>query len=82
MDKEGSPRGATGRAIYSKSMMSAERCAQIILRATYRRQREVLMGPSRLISWLKLLSPGLLDQIMIAFLKATVRREQKNASLL
>jgi short-subunit dehydrogenase len=79
MDKDGVPRGPVGRAIYSKNMMTAERCAQLILQAGYRRQREVLMGPGRLIAWLKLLAPGLLDRIMIAFLKAAVRREQKNA---
>jgi len=80
MDKDGAPRGPGGRAIYSKNMMTAERCAEVILRAAYRRQREVLMGPGRLIAWLKLLAPGLLDRILIGFLKATVRRQQKNAS--
>jgi len=79
MDKDGTPRGPGGRAIYSKNMMTAERCAGIILRAAYRRRREVLMGPGHLITWLKLLTPGLLDRILIAFLKATVRRAQKNA---
>jgi len=59
--------------------MPAERCAEVILRAAYRRQREVLMGPGHLVAWLKLLTPGLLDRILIAFLKATVRREQRNA---
>jgi short-subunit dehydrogenase len=79
MDKDGVPRGASGRAIYSKKMMTAERCAEVILRAAYRRQREVLMGPGRLIAWLRLLAPGLLDRIVISFLKATARRGQKNA---
>jgi len=79
MDKDGTTRGPGGQAIYSKKMMTAERCAEVILRAAYRRQREMLMGPGRLIAWLKLLAPGLLDRILIAFLKATVRREQKNA---
>jgi short-subunit dehydrogenase len=79
MDRDGVPRGPSGRAIYSKKMMTAERCAQVILWAAYRRQREVMMGPGRLIAWLKLLAPGLLDRIVIAFLKATVRRGQKNA---
>jgi short-subunit dehydrogenase len=79
MDKDGVPRGPGGRAFYSKNMMSAERCADVILRAAHRRQREVLMGPGRLVAWLKLLAPGLLDRILVAFLKATVRRGQKNA---
>jgi short-subunit dehydrogenase len=75
MDKDGVPRGPRGRAIYSKNMMTAERCAEIILRAAKRRQRELLMSPGRLIAWLKLLA-----RMMIAFLEATVRRQQKNAS--
>jgi short-subunit dehydrogenase len=79
MDKDGVPRGPRGRAIYSKSMMTAEHCAEIILRGAYRRRREVLMSPGRLIAWFKLLAPGLLDRSMIAFLKGIVRREQKNA---
>jgi len=80
MDKDGVPRGASGRAIYSKKMMTSERCAEVILRAAYRRQREVIMGPGRLIAWLKLLAPGLLDRIVISFLKATVRRERRNTA--
>ena len=79
LDKDGVPKGPSGRAIYSKNMITAERCAQVILRAAYRRQREVLMGPGQFIAWLKLLAPGLLDRSMVAFLKATVRREQENA---
>jgi hypothetical protein len=35
-----------------------------------------MMGPGRLITWLKLLSPGLTDRFVIAFLKAAVRRER------
>ena len=62
-------------------MMTAERCAQIILWAAYRRQREMLMGPGRLIAWLKLLAPGLLDRMLVAFLKRAVQRQQRNAQL-
>ena len=80
LDKDGTPRGPAGRAIYTENMMSAERCAEFILRAAYRRQREVLMGSGRLIAWLRLLAPGLLDRIVVTSLKRTVRRGQKNAS--
>lgn len=80
MDKDGTPRGPAGRAIYSKNAMTAERCAQVVLRAAHRRQREVLMFPGRPLAWLKLLSPGLLDRLLIAFLKSAVRRQQKNLS--
>jgi len=78
MDKDGVPRGPRGRAIYTDKMMTAERCAEITLRAAYRRKRELMMGPSCLIAWLKLLAPGLIDRFVIAFLKATVRRVGAN----
>ena len=78
LDKDGVPRGPRGRAIYTEKMMSADRCAAITLQAAEKRQREVLMGPARLVAWLKLLAPGLIDRYVIAFLKAAVRREQKN----
>jgi len=76
LDKDGVPRGPRGRDIYTEKMMTAERCAEITLRAAYRRKRELIMGPGRLIAWLKLLAPGLIDRFVITFLKATVRRER------
>ncbi|MGE5122971.1 MAG: SDR family oxidoreductase [Acidobacteriaceae bacterium] len=80
LDKDGVPRGPRGRAIYAENMMTAERCAAIIQQAAYRRKRELVMGPGRMISWLKLLSPGLLDRLVVSFLKATVRRGRENAA--
>jgi short-subunit dehydrogenase len=77
MDKNGVPYGPRGRAIYSRRMMSAERCAEITLRAAYKRRREVLMGPGPLIVWLKLLSPRLLDWMTVEFLKSAARHTQK-----
>ena len=35
LDKYGIARGKQGRAIYTKQMMSAERCAEITLKAAY-----------------------------------------------
>jgi short-subunit dehydrogenase len=78
LDKDGTPRGPRGRAIYTEKMMSADRCAAITLHAAEKRQREVMLGPTRLVAWLKLLAPGLIDRYVIAFLKAAVRREEKN----
>jgi short-subunit dehydrogenase len=78
MDKDGISRGPRGRGIYTEKMMTAERCAEIILQTAYRRKRELMLGPSNLITWLKLLAPGLADRFIIAFLKAAVRREQAN----
>jgi short-subunit dehydrogenase len=79
LDKAGVPHGPRGRAIYTPKMMSADRCAEITLRAARRRRREVLMGPAGLVAWLRLLAPGLIDRYVIAFLKAAVRREQSGA---
>jgi len=81
LDKDGVPRGPRGRGIYTEKMMTADRCAGIILQAAYKRKRELMMGPGNLIAWLKLLSPGLVDRFVIAFLKAAVRREQENRGL-
>jgi len=81
LDKDGVPRGPRGRGIYNEKMMTAERCAEIILQMAYRRKRELMMGPGNLIAWLKLLAPGLVDRFVIAFLKAAVRREQENQGL-
>jgi short-subunit dehydrogenase len=78
LDKDGVPRGPRGRGIYTEKMMTADRCAELILQTAYKRKRELVMGPGSLIVWLKLLSPGLVDRFVIAFLKAAVRREQAN----
>ncbi|RPI86969.1 MAG: SDR family oxidoreductase [Chloroflexi bacterium] len=78
MDKDGIPRGKKGRAIYTKKMMTAERCAQIILNSANRRRREVLMGPGWLAVWLKILSPRMLDWLTIkVFLEPVIRRARE-----
>jgi len=77
LDKEGTPRGQRGRAIYTKKMMTAEHCAEIVLQAAYKRRREVLMGPGRLLVWLKLISPGFLDWLSIkTILEPIIKRTQ------
>jgi short-subunit dehydrogenase len=77
LDKTGSPRGSQGRAIYTKKMMTAERCAEITLAAAYKRRREVLMGPGRLLVWLKLIAPGFLDRLSIkTILEPIIKRTQ------
>ena len=80
LNKDGVPRGAIGRAYYTKKTMTAEQCARIVLNAAYKRRREVLMGPGTLATWLRLLAPGLLDWIAVnVFLKSAVRRARQNA---
>lgn len=82
MDKDGVSIGPRGRTIYTEKMMSADRCAELILRAAEKRKREVMMGPGKVIAWLKLISPSLLDRFVIAFLKSAVRRGQSDLAQL
>jgi short-subunit dehydrogenase len=75
MNKDGVPRGARGRAIYTKKMMTADQCAVITLRAAHQRRREVLMGPGMMTVWLKTLAPGLVDWLTFKiFLEPIIRR--------
>jgi short-subunit dehydrogenase len=75
LDKDGKPRGKEGRRVYSDKTMTADQCARIILKSAAKRKREVLMGPASLALWAKLISPGLLDRIIIEwFLKPIVER--------
>ena len=77
LDKEGSPRGPQGRAIYTQKMMTADRCAKITLAAAEKRRREVLMGPGKLMVWLKLIAPGFLDWLSIkTILEPIIKRTQ------
>jgi short-subunit dehydrogenase len=75
MNKNGVPRGERGRAVYTHKMMTAERCAEIILRAANKRRREVLMRPGALTTWLKILAPGFLDWLSVKMvLEPVIRR--------
>lgn len=75
MDKNGVPRGARGRALYTKKMMTADQCTEITLSAAYKRRREVLMGPGGLTVWLKILAPGFVDWLAVkVFLEPAIRR--------
>ena len=76
LNKDGVPRGAArGRDMYTAKTMSAERCAEITLRAAYKRRREVLMGPGALGVWLKVLAPATLDWAVVKlFLEPVIRR--------
>ena len=74
LDKDGQPKGSSGRAIYTEKTMTADECAQIILKAARRRKRQVLMRPGSLVLWLKLLAPGLADRVIISTLRTTAER--------
>jgi short-subunit dehydrogenase len=75
LNKDGVPRGAIGRAYYTKKTMTADQCARIVLNAANKRRREVLMGPGTLATWLKVIAPGFLDWFAVkVFLGAAIRR--------
>jgi len=81
LDKNGNPKGKTGRAIYTENTMTAEQCAEIIIEAARRRKRQVVMSPGGLSLLLKLLAPDWMDKLTIQrFLKPVAKRlgEKKN----
>jgi short-subunit dehydrogenase len=79
LDKDGQPKGPEGRAIYTAKTMSADQCAQIVLKAARQRKREILLGPGRMGVLLKLIVPNLVDKITInAFLRPAAKRVSDN----
>ena len=59
---DGEPKGESH--IQESSAMTAERCAELIVRAAGLRRRELVLTPKgKLGMWLKLIAPGLLDVI-------------------
>ncbi len=75
LTKDSVPRGARGRAYYTKRTMTADRCAQITLNAALKRRREVLMAPGPLAVWFKVLAPGFVDWLAIKmFIEPMIRR--------
>jgi short-subunit dehydrogenase len=77
LNKDGAPRGARGRAYYTKTTMTSDQCAKIILDSAEKRRRETLMGPGSLAVWLKVIAPGFLDWFAVkVFLGAAIRRAQ------
>lgn len=75
LDKDGQSKGPSGRAIYTEQTMTADQCAEIVVRAARRRKRQVVMQPGPLALWLKLIAPGLVDRLTISrFLLPAVKR--------
>ena len=75
LDKDGRPKGPSGRAIYTEKTMTADQCARIILRAARRRKHQVVMWPGTPGIWLKLIFPDLMDRLTISkFLGPAVKR--------
>jgi short-subunit dehydrogenase len=75
LDKDGHSKGPAGRAIYTEQTMTADQCAQIVVRAARRRKRQVVMQPGPPALWLKLIAPGWVDRLTISrFLRPAVKR--------
>ncbi len=75
LDKDGKEKGPSGRKVYTEKMMTAERCAQIILQAARQRKREVLMGPGRWGMLLRWIAPSMIDKITIdAIMRPVAKR--------
>ena len=81
MNKDGVPRGAPGRAYYTKRTTTADQCAEIVLEAAYQRRREVLLGPGVLATWLKMLAPGFLDWLTFKMFLEPAMRRAKTAKI-
>lgn len=81
LDKNGVPRGKQGRALYTKKMMTADRCAEIVLDAAYKRKRELLMGPGGLLVWLKLIAPNFLDRLSIKMILEPIAKRARQGKI-
>lgn len=66
LDMDGKEKGPSGRKVYTEKMMTAEKCARIILEAARRRKREVLMGPGRWGMLLRWIAPSVADKLTIS----------------
>jgi len=74
LDRDGRAKGAAGRALYTKRMMTADGCARITLEAAHRRRREVLMGPGKLAVRLQSIAPALANRLILGSFMRSVRR--------
>ena len=82
MNKDGISRGAArGKDYYTSKTMSAERCAEITLRAAYQRRRELLMGLGVWVALLKTLAPGLVDWLAVKVLPAAAARRTRSRKI-
>jgi short-subunit dehydrogenase len=77
LDRHGQPRGPSGRALYTRRMMTADRCAALVIEAARRRKRQVVMPPGGFAQWCRLIAPGLSDRLIADFFfKPAIRRVQ------
>ncbi len=61
---DGQPLGKGNSPVREAEVMTAEQCAGLIVDAMARRQRELVMSPrAKFGQWLKLIAPGIVDNI-------------------
>jgi short-subunit dehydrogenase len=72
LNAQGAEAGTSG--LKEDDAMSAQECARLILDGMQRRRREVVMtGQGKLGRWIKLVAPGLVENMALAALKDEVR---------
>lgn len=77
-DKAGKRRGPKALGFYNKRMMTAEKCAQITLKATAKRKRDVLMTFQANVGlWVWRFFPGLIDRVLVAYRSHRDRKFEK-----
>jgi short-subunit dehydrogenase len=65
LDANGEP--LESRVTIREKVMSADRCAELILNAAAKRKREIVMTfPAKVGQWIRLVWPGLVDRIAVA----------------
>ena len=75
LEKDGQVRGSDGGSLYTEDTMTADECAEIIIDAAKQRKREVVMKPGKISRWIKLISPSLLDKLIIERAEKIIERE-------
>jgi hypothetical protein len=59
--------------MYTPRTMTADRCAELALKAAAKRRREVAFGLIGMSVLFKLIAPGLMDQMVMAYLRRSFR---------
>jgi short-subunit dehydrogenase len=81
LEKNGVPKGAEGRQLYTPNTMTADQCAEIIIEAARKRKRQVVISPGGWGQWLKLIAPEMMDRMTVErFLKPVAEKLGETAS--
>ena len=81
-EKAGSPdekKPQVPHGTIARGMMPVETCARLTLQAVARRRRDLYMAPGgKAVLWLKLIAPGLLDQISLSAVEQDRAERKEN----